>query len=510
MKLLTAEQYNMTTPLRQFILKRGNTAVSGAYTGPAGEVTYDTTLNAIRVHDGVTAGGNLMPSSTGYTSLISNVTVLQSNVTTLIANAATQATTLTSIDANLGTTTTNVTALFANAATQQILIDTINSNVAAANALIPNLQAVSSNILPAANVTYSLGSETHQWRDLWISNNTIYIGNTPISVDGGTLLVNNSPIIGNLQIDNNNNQLSFGPGESYSFLYMKNDGSETRLANDNGNVQLSTIKQGLGGGTYYWTFDNTGNLALPNGTRIRDIGTPGVTSGLELGNHGFTMDFGSEINNWAIMSGANMIQVQPDTAFNITFPEIAQWQFNIDGNLTIPGNINYANGVNILDSVRSNYGNVEVAEYLANFDGTINFTASPATITGLGTVSATYANVTAVNATGNVQAEYVEVLGGLISTGASPAPIISGFRSISTGGNYLNGEGNITAAGNLVASRGAFITGNLMVSGNASISNIVYTPTTSSDWAAPAPTTLGQAVDRLAALVKTLNGGTGA
>ena len=31
-----------------------------------------------------------------------------------------------------------------------------------------------------------------------------------------------------------------------------------------------------------------------------------------------------------------------------------------------------------------------------------------------------------------------------------------------------------------------------------------------SDWAAPAPTTLGQAIDRLAALVKTLNGGTGA
>ncbi len=130
------------------------------------------------------------------------------------------------------------------------------------------LGAFNGNILPAANVTYSLGDSTHQWKDLWVSNNTIYIGGTPIRVDGETLLINNLPIssasiIGNLQIDNNTNQLSFGPGESYSFLYMKNDGSETRLANDNGNVQISTIKQGPGGGTYYWTFNDTGNLTVP-------------------------------------------------------------------------------------------------------------------------------------------------------------------------------------------------------------------------------------------------------
>ena len=40
--------------------------------------------------------------------------------------------------------------------------------------------------------------------------------------------------------------------------------------------------------------------------------------------------------------------------------------------------------------------------------------------------------------------------------------------------------------------------------------NAPYTPTTSSDWAIPAPVTIGEALDRLAAVVKTLNGGTGA
>ena len=37
-----------------------------------------------------------------------------------------------------------------------------------------------------------------------------------------------------------------------------------------------------------------------------------------------------------------------------------------------------------------------------------------------------------------------------------------------------------------------------------------YTPTTSSDWSSPVPFTIGAAIDRLATLVKALNGGTGA
>ena len=65
------------------------------------------------------------------------------------------------------------------------------------NSYIGNVFATSittGNVLPSANVTYSLGDATHQWRDLWVSNNTIYIGNTPVRVHNGTLLVNNTSI----------------------------------------------------------------------------------------------------------------------------------------------------------------------------------------------------------------------------------------------------------------------------------------------------------------------------
>ena len=56
---------------------------------------------------------------------------------------------------------------------------------------------VAGNIIPSANVTYSLGSPTRQWRDLFVSNNTIYIGGIPLSIDAsGNLLVNGSQVQG--------------------------------------------------------------------------------------------------------------------------------------------------------------------------------------------------------------------------------------------------------------------------------------------------------------------------
>jgi hypothetical protein len=50
------------------------------------------------------------------------------------------------------------------------------------------------NIIPSANVTYSLGSITNQWKDLYVSGNTIYIGGSQLSVAGNGLSINGSKI----------------------------------------------------------------------------------------------------------------------------------------------------------------------------------------------------------------------------------------------------------------------------------------------------------------------------
>ena len=52
-----------------------------------------------------------------------------------------------------------------------------------------------SNVIPGANVTYTLGNITHQWNDLFVSNNTIYVGGVPLGIDAtGNLTVNGNVI----------------------------------------------------------------------------------------------------------------------------------------------------------------------------------------------------------------------------------------------------------------------------------------------------------------------------
>ena len=50
-------------------LRRGTTAQNDNYAGSAGEITVDSTLNTLRVHDGSTAGGTALPTLTGSQTL---------------------------------------------------------------------------------------------------------------------------------------------------------------------------------------------------------------------------------------------------------------------------------------------------------------------------------------------------------------------------------------------------------------------------------------------------------
>jgi hypothetical protein len=47
------------------------------------------------------------------------------------------------------------------------------------------------NIIPAANVTYDLGSDTQRWRDIWLSNSTIHLGNAQISANADSIVLTN-------------------------------------------------------------------------------------------------------------------------------------------------------------------------------------------------------------------------------------------------------------------------------------------------------------------------------
>ena len=53
------------------------------------------------------------------------------------------------------------------------------------------LGSIAGNLLPAANVTYDLGSTSYRWNDLWLANSTIYLGNAQISANATSLILTN-------------------------------------------------------------------------------------------------------------------------------------------------------------------------------------------------------------------------------------------------------------------------------------------------------------------------------
>ena len=62
--------------------RRGTTAQNDAFTGAAGEITFDTTLNTIIAHDGTTAGGHTLVGDTS-TQTLTNKTLTSPNITGL-------------------------------------------------------------------------------------------------------------------------------------------------------------------------------------------------------------------------------------------------------------------------------------------------------------------------------------------------------------------------------------------------------------------------------------------
>lgn len=62
----------MTTLVK---FRRGTTAQNNTFTGALGEITIDTTVKSIRVHDGVTQGGSLLITTTTSLLSVNNQTI---------------------------------------------------------------------------------------------------------------------------------------------------------------------------------------------------------------------------------------------------------------------------------------------------------------------------------------------------------------------------------------------------------------------------------------------------
>jgi predicted acyltransferase (DUF342 family) len=115
------------------------------------------------------------------------------------------------------------------------------------------------NLIPSANGVYSLGNSTNYWANLWVANNTIYIGGVPLGITAGNVLTVN----GNAVLSNNSSTAITTTGN----ISAGNVLTGGRVS-ATGNVTGGNI---LTGGLISATGNISGNNFIGNGSQLTGI-----------------------------------------------------------------------------------------------------------------------------------------------------------------------------------------------------------------------------------------------
>lgn len=193
------------------------------YVGEVGNIFFDVETGDFRLSDGVTPGGiSLFQHSGGGTG--GNYTLPTATTTRLGGVKAGKNITIESDG------TISVADPFSGDyqdLTNKPTVPTDISQLTDSNHLLssnPNLDltAVTTDIIPADNEVRSLGSPSKRWKDLYISGNTIYLGDVTLEVVGGGLHVDGQPLVYDIPLATQTTAGAVKPGTG---LTLESDGT---------------------------------------------------------------------------------------------------------------------------------------------------------------------------------------------------------------------------------------------------------------------------------------------
>ena len=279
------------------------------------------------------------------------------------------------------------------------------------------------HVLPAADLTYDLGSTSSQWRSLYVGTSTIYLGGTALSVNpSGSMTINGNAIgVGSSDALTNGTQ-TFTISEDGGVIFSGDTGGANRgLVWDYGaevGGENSTVRQdaaGLSvrawtevleneelysapvnivtnqdGNAKVWTFDGSGNLTFPDSS----IQITAFTGTVAYSNvTGAPTVPTKTTGSWTLDTGTNTVSI------------------------TVPQNGNYTMWVN---------GNIP--------NGIVSWNA---------TVNVSNSNVPAI---GSQYAWYYDI-GNMLVLTSIPDQIVGTVGSISTANTYVGNSSNVFTFG---------------------------------------------------------------
>jgi len=282
------------------------------------------------------------------------------------------------------------------------------------------------NIIPAADNLYNLGSNVARWNDLYLSGNTIYLGNATIEANSTALIFTN-------------------PNGS-NYVFGGNDFSITGNISAGGNLSIGNISAGNLVSANFLTGRLT-TESQPNITTVGVLGNLSVAGNINTGNiSAVTRVTANQI------SGLLITGYQPNVTSVGTLASL-----NVTGNITTTSGVFIGNGSGLSQIVAANIvGSVPNAAYASN----AGF-ATQAAQSDLASV----ANIASVANTATTA--------GTVTTNAQPN--ITSVGTLTT----LNVTGNVNAnnfvgnfVGNITSANFAYYAGNVTVASQPNITSV--------------------------------------
>jgi len=254
----------------------------------------------------------------------------------------------------------------------------INANVILTSGTIN----VSGNLIPSADVTYNIGSEDKQWKDLYLSGNTIYLG-------GATLRTNGSA-------------LEFTPAGSETAIDLSGDTDPASISSGTSNVRVTT---------------NHVNVAINNNTVVSISGSGIVTTGNISAE--YIIGNGSQLTGLpAGYTDANVAEYLPTYTGNIASLTTA--------NTAMKG---YVDGEISTTATAITTANTAMKGYVDAINSTLTANAGAQADT-LATIQSTYAQLSGAAFTGAISAPSLSL--------ATALPITSGGTGGTSTSQALN------------------------------------------------------------------------
>lgn len=195
-------------------IRRGTTAERTSITPLAGELIYDTTERAVYVGDGATAGGVGVTAFTVDLAQDAINSLLQAGTHTGISFSYNDS--LNSLSLTVGGGPVNLDikgSVFADNST--MLVDSVLGSF--------NLDGtVKSDIVPAVDSTYDLGSPSSKFKDLYLSGSTLYLGNATITSTGSAVNLPAGSTVGGVPIGAGSGD-GIIPGSNYNLNIIGDD-----------------------------------------------------------------------------------------------------------------------------------------------------------------------------------------------------------------------------------------------------------------------------------------------